>query len=215
VQVSLSAINANNDVARIASSGMLNGYTVRAAIAHLHGTPPTRVVWPEPLDDDRPFDFALRQSHAKSRDEALDQALREGIDRHYRLKTRREARLVDAYVLTTENGTIRAARQPGPGRTFALASSVEIGLAHDADDETSGPTRLSGTVSMPLLCTTLEHLLGRPVVDETQLEGSYRIVMDLTGDTPDELIDALRAQLNLTLALVQRELEMLVVELDR
>jgi uncharacterized protein (TIGR03435 family) len=76
---------------------------------------------------------------------------------------------------------------------------------------TAGPSALSGSLSMARLCETLELALGRCVVDETGLPGTFEI--DLRADRPDAdaLRAALRERLGLALTPGEREVAFLVV----
>jgi uncharacterized protein (TIGR03435 family) len=98
--------------------------------------------------------------------------------------------------------------------TLALTSSPEP-LALDGPDWRSrlhsiGPILLTAT-TLKDSCQWLEGLLGHPVIDETNLPGTYDI--EVQGDMQgfDELREALFTQLALVLTRTQRDLPLLVV----
>jgi uncharacterized protein (TIGR03435 family) len=66
--------------------------------------------------------------------------------------------------------------------------------------------------SMDLFCHALEEALGRPVVDETGLEGGYDI--DFSGET-GELVDRLQRELGLVLTPERRPVTWLSVRQSR
>ena len=64
--------------------------------------------------------------------------------------------------------------------------------------------------------SSLEHLLKKPVFDETGLQGGYDIELKLEHDglnlpDPEKVISAVRDQLGLELTLAKRPVEVVVV----
>ena len=57
----------------------------------------------------------------------------------------------------------------------------------------------------------LEDGLGRPIVDETKLDGTYDLVVKGNARRTEEFLDMLRDQLGLVLSPENRSIEMLVV----
>jgi Protein of unknown function (DUF3738) len=74
------------------------------------------------------------------------------------------------------------------------------------------PSTFSGTTDISHLCRLLGSLLGRPVVDETGLTGSYEIeVREPSETTLEGFLRALRDQAGLVATPERREVSMLVV----
>jgi len=74
------------------------------------------------------------------------------------------------------------------------------------------PSTFSGTTDVSHFCSTLGSFLGRPVVDETGLTGSYEIEVREQGETTlDGFLRAMRDQAGLVATPARREITMLVV----
>ena len=59
----------------------------------------------------------------------------------------------------------------------------------------------------------LEDGLGRPIMDETKLDGTYDLVVHGNAHSTEELLGMLRDQLGLVLTPEHRNIEMLVIRL--
>jgi uncharacterized protein (TIGR03435 family) len=94
---------------------ILEGIPLRDMLSKLHDIQKARIELPPSLNDDRRYDFLLVLPQPESR-ETSDRLMREGIERHFRIRVAAEVRDVEVYVLTAPNGAISATRpldEPG------------------------------------------------------------------------------------------------------
>lgn len=146
------------------------------------------------------FDLVVRTAGAADQVKPLArQALETGLG----LEVRREVREVDALVLRVPGAAEGAAAAP-PGLRRAASP---FGVSRSE----VGPGRvLADRVSIAELVEGIEPTLGRPVVDETGLEGHYAVELIWAAGDPASLIAAVE-ELGLELVEARREAEMLVV----
>jgi hypothetical protein len=118
----------------------------------------------------------------------------------------RVPRSTPVYLMTALDG-------PSPGRHAATddggvsgshASFSSIGFSTPDDDAPDRPLRSIGPISMSgttlsAFAQVLEGFLGRPVLDDTGLAGTFDIQLQGQYDDHDALIAALRDQLGLVL----------------
>lgn len=73
---------------------------------------------------------------------------------------------------------------------------------------------LVSATAMPLdsLTSMLEEVIGRPVVDETGIEGAYDYELRWDPQRPESVLSAVREQLGLELREARRPIEFLIVE---
>ena len=108
-----------------------------------------------------------------------------------------EERLADAYVLRT-SGELKLKPMPGQRGSYSRSSR-----------------RTLETSSVESLTNMTAAMLGRPVLDETGLEGSYRIKLKFDSDDPLSIIRAIDATLGLELVPEKRQVRMLIVRENR
>jgi len=68
-----------------------------------------------------------------------------------------------------------------------------------------------GGVDMEQLCRTLEALLGKPIVNESRIDGHFDVEAQGTGRGREALMALLREKLGLILTPARREIDFLVV----
>ena len=108
-----------------------------------------------------------------------------------------EERLADAYVLRT-SGEPKLKPMPAQRGSYSRSSRGTL--------ETS---------SVQGLANMAAAMLGRPVLDETGLEGSYRIKLKFDSDDPLSIIRAIDDTLGLELVPEKRQVRMLIVRENR
>jgi uncharacterized protein (TIGR03435 family) len=196
--------------------------------------PETRIELPDSLDPEARYDFLLVLApHETS--EMRNRLMREGIERHFRVRISHESRPMDVYVLSAPDGQhsgIRAAPEfhgggiGGHRLSFALPA-FDGESPGDESFQRQFPTLESwrramsqsvmiGGISMSNgtvedFCHILEPALDRPIVDETRLMGRYDIALEDEYSSNDEFIDRLRTRLGLHLTPARRDVTMLVV----
>jgi uncharacterized protein (TIGR03435 family) len=139
----------------------------------------------------------------------------------FNLQLHRESKKLPVYALVAGKNGLNLQKAESPG---GLSAGFNPGRAH-----------MSGRFSMPQLADYLSHRLGRPVLDQTALDGVYAIALDWVPDSTDEpgsapisppaagegtavgapgpsIFTALREQLGLNLAAMKGPVEILVVD---
>jgi uncharacterized protein (TIGR03435 family) len=204
------------------------GFDLKSVIAKVYEKDPSRIVLPAALQNEDPYDFVLVPPHEMGRP-AMRRVIQQAIEQHFHLSATVENRPVDVYVMTALKGKTPPAKtgdeSMGGGsvgwssRTFAvprLAGSAP--LTPEMMRETLSklaPAEIS-TISaensdMDGFRRALEDGLGRPIVDETKLDGTYDLVVKGNARRTEEFLDMLRDQLGLVLSPENRSIEMLVV----
>jgi uncharacterized protein (TIGR03435 family) len=165
-------------------------------------------------DDDERRGFLMMQPHAHSHVDKEE--LREAIANRFGLTVTREERPVDAYAVTV------APDGPGPalrrqGRFESGSGVIQSGFSR----RRGAPTRDRRTSSiygfsaegmpMPVICRSLETILRRPVINETNLDGLYDVELTSTAQTVDDFIQALRDEAGLVVTFATRNVAHLVV----
>jgi uncharacterized protein (TIGR03435 family) len=166
---------------------------LRAVIVDLWNTPPSRIAYPESLDEGR-YDVVARMPVA-DRDFML-QMIREAVERQFGLRVEREERMEKVYMLT-------ALRNPSPQ------------LQPTTDGEKwmcgGGQGSIFGTAqAMQNIAGALEGLLNVPVVDGTGFKGKYNYSASSKLSESEAAFD-LAHQLGLELTEAEKPIEMLVV----
>jgi uncharacterized protein (TIGR03435 family) len=207
---------------------VLEGRRVREVLAEVCELPESRVGH-STIDDSLRFDFVLvplaRRTHRE-----MQRLLRESIARHFRLELIRDVREEDVYSMTAPAG-VSAPVQPSSGGLFSWSFDFAEDETAPNDEEArarffehanalTGRTpanvpetrtmSMGGTSSLADLCQMLEGVLGRPVVDETGIEGSIEFdIRDSQG--ADGLLEDLRERYGLAVTPVRRKIERLVL----
>ncbi|HKQ48457.1 MAG TPA: TIGR03435 family protein [Phycisphaerae bacterium] len=145
--------------------------------------------------------FDVIASAPNDQEEQLYQLLRRAVELTFRIKTRRETRETDVYVLEKIKDS--------PAK---LASSI---MGEGGTSTKFSPKRIE-LINEPLATLTrgLGSQIKKPVIDETGLEGRYDIRLEGKLNEPDSLIRAIRESLGLELRPAKRPVEFLVIEND-
>ena len=208
---------------------VLEGRRVREVLAEVCELPESRIGHTATVDDSLRFDFVLVPPAKRTRTE-MQRLLRESIATHFQLELMRDVRAEDVYSMTAPAG-MSAPIQPPAGGLFSWSFEFTEDSTAQDDDEArarffehanalTGRTlakapeartmSMGGTSSLADLCQMLEGVLGRPVVDETGIEGSIEFdIRDSQGT--DGLLQDLRERYGLALTPVRREIERLVL----
>jgi uncharacterized protein (TIGR03435 family) len=213
----------------------LEGFTVTEALSRAAARgpmpfPESRIDLPSLIDARARYDFVLIPAPGEHHDDRGRVMLR-GIERHFGVAVELVERGTDIYVLTSIGGAHEALKPSAADSGGGVASfsmqfsmtdpdgmppTLEAWQARFPTPE-SWRTAMAGTSiesvsvsngSMDVFCDALEQALGRPVVDETGLEGGYDI--DLSGGA-GELIDRLRRELGLLLTPERRPVAWITV----
>jgi uncharacterized protein (TIGR03435 family) len=172
--------------------------TVLDILASSYGINPSRIVTRSALPEGR-FDFIIQTPDTEK--ESVNTWLREAVESTFGLRARPAIREMDAFVLRS-------------GRT--TQSLAPTGSAGSASLSSGGGSLNCVNQSMNSLASSLEDILGRPVLDETGLTNRYdfQLLWDekKSGEAESiELTQALHEQLGLELAPAKKAVELLEV----
>jgi uncharacterized protein (TIGR03435 family) len=168
-----------------------DGASLLTLLAWVHRLPAVRVIGPELLQTR----FALVAAVYDEDPETLRSMLDRELVSRFHLKTHMESRAFDVLVLTS---TARPALAPvtnSQSSTSILGRSVKL---------TGSP--------IGNLAGALQSVLGRPVVDETGMQGKYTLELVWGEDREESIVAALREKFGLLLTPGARNLEALVVD---
>jgi uncharacterized protein (TIGR03435 family) len=170
------------------------------------------------LDTER-FDIAAKIPAGVAMDQ-IPRMLQALLADRFKLQLHRENKKLPIYALVVDKNGLKLQKAESPG---GVSAGFNPGRAH-----------MSGRFSMPQLADYLSHRLGRPVLDQTGLDGAYAIALEWVPDPTDEpgsapvtppaagegtsvasgpsIFTALREQLGLTLAAMKGPVEILVID---
>jgi len=181
---------ANNEI-------LMRGMGLREIIGNGLGISFERVMLPEELAQ-QDYDLVVRVPDARA--EMLKTVLRQTLEVGLGLQLRQETREAEVWVLAAPQGRTAALRQPttkGGSAARRMRGMLE--------------GRYSSTVD---LARMLESALGKPVVDETGIEGTFHFDLKWDEEKTESVVVAVREQLGLELREARRPIEFMVVELE-
>lgn len=188
----------------------LQGYSLKEAIAELYGLNRVRIVLPTSLATAQRYDFAISLPQPESHEE-IKERFKQALQEYFHLTVDREVRLANVYVVTHEPGRTPPLEKPSVGPAHKDSS---VGFAASAPSDT-GPVSLHNLVSfadegtLNDFCHDLEGTLDRPVVNETHLEGHYRLLVGALDDSNATFLAKLRKQTGLVISPAQRKIKFL------
>ena len=144
---------------------------------------------------DQKYDIVVNTGN---RPDLLEPTMRQAVLAVLGIEAVWEGRLVDAYVL----------RKSGEPKLKPLPSTVR-GMYSQAS---RGSLETS---SVGTLANMVAAMLGRPVLDETGLDGPYRIKLKFEPDDHTSIAEAIEGTLGLELVPARREVRMLIVRKSR
>ena len=169
-----------------------SGITLKVALAVAYNVPAVRIIGPSWLNDTR---YSIRAMVGLDDEDSFRSMLEEELRNRLRLETHREVRPFDVFVLSASSA---------PRLNSSRTQRVNVTI-HEQDAMLQDAT-------MRNLASALESILGRPVIDETHIEGSYNLSFGWSEDRVASVTAVLRDQFGLQLSPGQRELEALVVD---
>ena len=170
-----------------------DGITVRGMIATAYDIPAVRVMGPPWLSRVRYAITAVASDAASFRP-----TLRQELDQRFHLQTHFEPRTYDVFVLTAS-------------RDVRLLDSSRPGPSTWIEDRTA---RLRDA-SSERIAAAVQSIVGKPVIDETGLRGSYDLSLDWRDDPVASLTPFLRERFGLQLAPARRDVDVLVIDAVR
>jgi uncharacterized protein (TIGR03435 family) len=164
---------------------------VSTAVALAYEVRPTRVVCPAALDEQR---YTIIVNAPPARQDRCMEQFQSALKVAFGVTVSAETRELDGFVLTVPDG-VEPKLTPG-----SAAAGAKWGAGRYA----------GAGQSMADLTRYVEETLGKPVLDETGLEGKYDFEIKYDDDDPVTLIEAVREQLGLV-PHASRPVEVLVV----
>jgi uncharacterized protein (TIGR03435 family) len=197
------------------------GYDLRALIAEIYAADLLRIDLPANIDPAR-YDVSLAFSEDTT-EEQVQRLLQQALREKFRLIISPEARAVEVYVITAPNGpgpVLHPHRSRGVSTSATAAASADLELAPEdmprftiqgricPGISSGGISATAGTISE--FRRVFEPTLDRPLVNETNLTGSYDFQI-AQYSSKEELFQLLRDQLGLVLTPSQRRITVLAV----
>ena len=169
-----------------------DGATLRVAIATAHDIPAVRVIGPPWLAETR---FAITAVVAEGDEKQFRPLFREELTRHLNLRSHREMREFDVFLLRT-TGAVRLDRAAG------REPSISVGR-REAQLRNS---------SLADLARTLQTILGKPVLDRTGLTDTYNLSLEWDEEPVSWLTGDLRERFGIEMTPARESLEVLVID---
>jgi uncharacterized protein (TIGR03435 family) len=197
----------------------------KASVKHLvrraWPLPDYQIVWPAWVDDQRGrrgYDVSVTFPPDTS-PKLLNLMFQDLLATRFGLVTHWETRELKAFeVRLSERGSkLEEAKNPAPPTDFPkYTTKSEMGLWHFSSQLGGAPSGL--TVAGFLEAIDATHILDRPLVDATGIQGYYDIDLSAPADVPQnrpdpsELLKAFEKQLGLKVTLKTLPLRMLVID---
>jgi uncharacterized protein (TIGR03435 family) len=169
-----------------------DGLTLRQALATAYDVPAVRVLGPPWISQVR---YSIDASVPPERAESFRSLLRQELERRVGVKTHTTQRPFDVFVLSAT---------AAPRLERGIGDGVKVWI-HEADVQMRD-------VSMKDLAGALQNILGKPVIDETGLDGSFNMDFAWTRDRVESVTSALDRRFGLRLSPERRDLSVLIVD---
>ncbi len=196
----------------------LKGYSLKEVVGEVYDVNSIRLHLPASLDNDKRYDFALALPKKESR-EKMKERMRQGLQDHFHMTATRENRLVDVYVVSVLPDRRPPALEVTPDGMGGRSSGIEFGSVDGAEEmQEAKPQSVSSIRGVAMegtadeFCHLLETVLDRPVVNETNLEGGFKLRVKSSEGQENDFQELLRDQLGLVITPAQRNVEMLVFD---
>ena len=206
----------------------LRGFGLKAVLAKAYEKDPSRILLPASLDNEERYDFVLVPPREMERAEMF-RLMQQGIEKHFGVSVTVEDRVMDVYVMTALANKTPAAKTGEVNLGFSIGwSGPEHAVVRTRDGtpptaemlrEAASGLNLSSSGIVDISadnCTmddfrlALEEGLNRPILDDTNMKGTYDIAV--RGARSNEaFVQMLRDQAGIVLTPARRNIEMLVV----
>uniref|UniRef100_Q01YH1 Redoxin domain protein n=1 Tax=Solibacter usitatus (strain Ellin6076) TaxID=234267 RepID=Q01YH1_SOLUE len=206
------------------------GFDLKTVIAKVYERDASRIVMPQALQNEERYDFVLVPHHNMD-PPAMRHLLQEAIERHFHVSAAIESRPADVYVMTALEGKTPPAKtgddRMGGGSIGWSSQEFAVDGPRDGGQPTPEMIRerlatlkLAAMANISAFNTdladfrrALEDGLGRPIIDESNLDGTYDLVVHGNARSTEEFLGMLRDQLGIVLTPERRNIEMLVIRL--
>jgi len=179
------------------------GWSLQSMISEAWHIDPSRLDISDSVDRSKRYDFVMVLPQPEDR-ETLYRYVREQIPEQLHLRISSEPQPKDVSVMTAPGG-MSPLMKPLPVTSDA-SSGFSGSTLSVTDHSVSG-----GGVDMEQLSRTLEALLGRPIVNESRIDGHFDVEAQGTGRGREALVTLLREKLGLILTPARRDIDFLVI----
>jgi uncharacterized protein (TIGR03435 family) len=204
------------------------GFDLKTVIAKVYEKDPSRIILPEALQNEERYDFVLVPPQEMEQ-AAMRHRLQQAIERHFHVSAAVQSRPADVYVMTALEGKTPPAKtgdaRMGGGSIGWSSQEFAVSASRDGGQPTPEMVRealakvklaamsniSAENTDMAGFRRALEDGLGRPIIDETKLDGTYDLVVQGNARSTEEFLGMLRDQLGIVLTPQHRNIEMLVI----
>ena len=172
-----------------------SGVPLKRAIARAYGVPENRIAGPDWLAETR---YAITAIVADPKD--FQPMFQKELANQFHMLAHRESKVVPVFVLksSAEPSKLTAPGGGGPATTSADSDGLNtINYPH---------------ATMATFANALGDAVGRPVIDETGMDGAYEIVLRWKAGSNSGLQAGVKQQLGLDLADERRAVELLIID---
>jgi uncharacterized protein (TIGR03435 family) len=200
------------------------GFDLKTIVSAIYETEPSRVVLPPSLDNDAKFDFALVLPKEEDQ-KTIYQLVQRAIEKHFEVSAAVETKPAEVYAMAALKGKTPLAKNDSAdfgsdSSSSGFAFSLPAGTPQTEETidqaikellkhpQTVGFSELSAAnMTSGEFGRFLEPGLGRPVVDETGLEGRYDFTVHCPAKNSSEFFQMLRDQTGIVLTPATRNIE--------
>jgi uncharacterized protein (TIGR03435 family) len=181
---------------------VLRDYDLKTILSVVTGKNATRILLPASLENNHGYDFVLVLPRPENK-AAIDRLLQQGIEKYFQVSITLEERTTDVYVMTAQEG--ETPKETDSDGNFSCSRLL-------VDRARTGFEISAFSHNMSEFRSTLEQTLQLPIVDETNLQGTYDLALNAKARNTADFLQQLRDQLGLVLTPAQRRIEMIVVK---
>ncbi len=194
-----------------ARNSFIESVTMLKALASAYKTTAPYIISDTPLPESPKYDILFRWN--KGRMSVGNRLLQEALKATFSVEVRREKRMMDVYVLGYPEGHKPRWELSRPSLKYDRETGLTAPTAEVLKRKIAGEkffTSLSGVSELTL---HLSYAFGKPVVNDTEIDGLYNFYFPYDRDHDDTqvIIKSMRDKYGLTLTLAKREIEVLAV----
>ena len=198
----------------------LQGFDVKGVVSRLYDINRIRIELPASFRDGEAYEFSMVLPEKESTEQIIGR-FRQGLQDYFHLTATHEVRLMDVYVVTASDRKPPAVEKPeveGGGFKHSSIGYQVPKAAGDPYDAAARPKAFSISAIASIsaegtadeFCRTLERVLDRPVINETNLQGEFAFHIGPSETEKNDFLTRLHDQLGLVIATAQRNVEILV-----
>jgi len=186
--------------------------TLRTALAVGFDVASAYIVGDNPLLDDEKYDILVRRQIGSLK--GAQKLLQDALQSTFGLEIKREHRLTDVFLLSFPEGQ-KLKWEPGLPQMVTDKETGDIAPTHEIlERQKKGEEFFISMGDTEKLARSLCFAMGKPVLDEANIDGYYLFFFPFSRTSPDpeRTIKSLLNKYGLTLTPAKREIEVLVVE---